>query len=409
MIVRLRRNRPLKLALLLILAAILVRQSLHAIGSADPHSDDFIQYWAAGRLVLIGGNPYLPADEQLLSVPEAVDWLRVERVITYLPPWALSSFVPIGFVSFSTARFIWLLVSLGLILVCGDCLWHLYGGPARYKWLAPCLCATFFPAVSAWRNGQIGPLILAGVVAFLYFQKRQRWGWAAVAALVMAFKPHPIYLVWIALCIWIFRYRLWRLSLMIAAAVAIATAITLAFNPYVIGQYANALARVSPFYWGTPTLGSILRLAFGWEYSWLPFIAPALGIIWLGLYQGRRKGIWQWLEEMPLLLLVSVTTSWYGWPVDQVVLLPAVMQVAVWSTTSPRRAAAIVSLVVYLVINGVLLVMNQLAVNQFHFYWLAPALLVGYVSARRGFRREEEVAALSRAERASEPAGQYGR
>jgi hypothetical protein len=42
----------------------------------------------------------------------------------------------------------------------------------------------------------------------------------------------------------------------------------------------------------------------------------------------------QWLENIPILLLISFVTTFYAWTYDQVLLIPAIIQAAVWMKQS---------------------------------------------------------------------------
>jgi hypothetical protein len=70
---------------------------------------------------------------------------------------------------------------------------------------------------------------------------------------------------------------------------------------------------------------------------WLEFLPGIAAVVWLVLYWLHGRDDWQWNEQMPLLLLLSVATIPYGWFFDEVVLLPAVLQIAAVTFTAPRR------------------------------------------------------------------------
>ena len=105
------------------------------------------------------------------------------------PPWTLALVMLFGMLNYSPARVLWLLLNLGLILVVAGALWKIYGGAASARWLPIVVTAAFFPAFLTLGMGQIGGVILIGLVAYLYFVQRERW-WPAGAALVLvAVKP----------------------------------------------------------------------------------------------------------------------------------------------------------------------------------------------------------------------------
>ena len=85
---------------------------------------------------------------------------------------------------------------------------------------------------------------------------------------------------------------------------------------------------------------------------------------------------------MPLVLAVSVTTSFFAWTYDYVVILPALIEVAAWikRTRLPwYRSWAVLS---YLAINTVHAVMRFWHAEEFSYVWLAPALMLSYIVYR---------------------------
>jgi len=294
--------------------------------AADPRvfADDYVEYWAAGRLNLTAGNPY--AADALLPLERAVG-RTAEVLMMWNPPYTLALAMPLALLPYPASRLTWLLLNLLAVMVAVAWWWQLIGGPLRRGWLAQLVAFTFFPTVTVLRMGQIGPLLLLGIVGFLWHE-RQRRDWLAGAFLALvAIKPHLLYLVWIALLLWLAQTRRWRVLAGAAATLAAATAAALAANPAVIGQYLAATAADSPLVWATPTFGSLLRMLFGFERRWLQFVPLAPGILWLARYWHRHGSGRQWSAHMPLILLVSVTTAAFGWSFDQVVLLPAVLVV----------------------------------------------------------------------------------
>ena len=196
--------------------------------------------------------------------------------------------MPFGLLNYFPARILWLLLNLGLILVAAGALWKIYGGAASARWLPIVVTAAFFPAYLTLGMGQIGGVILIGLVAYLYFVQRERW-WPAGAALVLvAVKPQLAYLFWVALLLWILEGRRWSLLLAGVVAGSIAWGLASLPNPQVTIQYLHAVASEPPLYWKTTTLGALLRYSLGWQKSWLQFLPSALGLAWFAFYWPRR-------------------------------------------------------------------------------------------------------------------------
>ena len=163
---------------MLLTAALLIQQlgRLLADRTIMP-PDDFVEYWAAGRLNAQGENPYdgaklLPLEKEAGRETFPVDSSGHEAaVMMWNPPWTLPVVMPLGLLDARVGQLLWLLLNLGVIVFCADWAWRYYQGPAAYRWLAWALAFTFVPTFIVLRAGQIGPLILLGIVGFLHFER----------------------------------------------------------------------------------------------------------------------------------------------------------------------------------------------------------------------------------------------
>ncbi len=372
-------RRLLTAAGVLLAAAVLggqVRQLL-----ADPSvwpPDDFVEYWAAARLTLTGGNPYDPA--QLLPLQRGAGRATDEAVMMWNPPWSLTAVLPLGLLPAREAQLLWLAVNLVAAGWCGDRLWLRYGGDPARRWVGWAAALGFVPTLFALQSGQIGPMLLLGAVVFLEAERRGWSGLAGAATVLLAMKPHLAYLVWAAiLCRWMCRRDARDTRMVLGGALAglLATALPLVFAPQVVAQYADAMGNRPPEQWLSPTLGSVLRLLFGEGRFGLQFVPVAAGVAWFAWHWRRAGRTWDWAEQLPLLLLVSFVTAPYGaWPFDLVLLLPAVVRLL--AAGAPRVVVAGL-----MVVNVACLAMNVAQTGSFPFLWVAPALLGLYAAGVR--------------------------
>lgn len=349
----------------------------------DPRAlglSDYIAYWSAGRLNGRGADPYSPA--QLLPIQQAEGWAEDWPNIMYYPPWSLSVVMPFGALPYGISRLLWLVMHLALVLICADRLWRYYGGPAEQRWLAWTVSLAFVPTLIVLRMGQIGPLLLLGVVGFLLAERRGK-GWQAGAFLVLAaIKPQLVYLFGLGVLVWAVQGRRWSVLAGGVLAGVLATGLALLWNPEVLGQYRYALAN-PPSQNITPTLGSLLRLMFGADKTWLQFVPTGVGLLWFPFYWRWHRRDWRWEKQAPVLLLASFLTTSYGaWVFDLVVLLVPVMQAAVWVLASGRRAA-VCAAAGFVVLNGVVLALNLGGATYPMFMWVTPALSMSYLTLRR--------------------------
>ena len=329
----------------------------------------------------MGENPYSP--EKLFQLQKQAGSIYVEPVMMWNPPWTLTLVMPFGLMDYPTGRILWLLLHIAILFFCTRLIWHLYGGQEGKSWIPLIIIATFVPLIFALRMGQISPMILLGIIAFLHFQRSQKGWWAGSLVMLAAVKPHLLHLFWLALLLWSLDRRQWHILGAGAMTIIAATIIPVIFNHHVINQYFQTASQQPPSQWASPTIGSLLRTFLGVEKFYLQFVPMLLGFIWFIFYWRVHRKYWSWVEQMPLLLLVSIATTPYGWEFDQVVLLLPVLSIFINQSLSPKRQhlSSIAIIISYIAINSLALMINYLHWSSFFFCWMAPAWLIWYLIA----------------------------
>ena len=328
--------------------------------------DDYVEYWAAGRLQLHGLDPYAP--ELLLPLERAAGRPTDEAVMMWNPPWTLTYVMPLGALPARPGQLAWLFAGLAAILGSVALLRATYATPATAARFS-IASAVFVPVYLVLQAGQIGPLLLLGASGFAYFARRGHFALAGVSAVLLSTKPHLAYLLWVAMLADALARR--RFTMLGAGVgVGLVTAlIPLLANADVYSQYAAALRDHPPAEWVSLTLGTLLRVAFGAEHFGLQFVPVALGLAWFASHWWPRRHAWDWAAELPTLLLASFLTSPYGaWHFDLVLLLVVVL----------RRAgdpAALRLRVPYFAMCVAMLAVSQSGLTSVWFGWVAPAIL----------------------------------
>ena len=368
-----------------IATSILVFQVTHTRGNWPLY--DFIRYWTAGRLIATGGDPYSP--DQVLALQKQVGWTDDDPLLMWNPPWTLVLVVPFGLLPFDVARLVCLLLQFALSILCANWIWRFYGGTARFHWVSWLISFSYYPLIVVLIIGQISLLVLLAMAGFLYFERRQQGLLAGALAALAAVKPHLVYLFWVALIIWALHGRRWAVLGGAAAVGLFSTAIAWLFDPLVLQQYWHALGHHHPpldaF---TPTFGTFLRIGTGLDTTWLQLVPTMIGILWCLFHWLRCRRTWKWSDELPLLLLVSCLTTFYGaWVLDLVVLLVPVLQSAVWVARIQRRAITISCVLAHLMINAIAMLMRVAGFAEHQFIWFTPVLFCGYLALRWRERR----------------------
>ena len=345
---------------------------------------DFIEYWAASRLLAYGGNPYSPVE--LMALQQSAGWNEPAPLIMWNPPWTLLVTLPFGLLDITTGQFLWLLAHVILILLSAKQLWKIYSKTAastsRLSWV---LALTFVPTAFVLIIGQITPLILAGLTLLLYSEQKQNPLAMGAALLILSIKPHLLYLFWIVWILWILEKRPWRVILGAALVGVAAAIIPLFFDAKIYSQYL-ALYGIGdipkPLDWPAPTLRNVLRIFFHVDQTWLHLAPTFLAAAWSIDHWRRHKHYWRWIEQLPLVLLVSVASSFFVWTYDQVVVLPAIIEGAIWIRQSSVPWHRFWAARIYIAINFCHLVLRFWLAEELWYFWLAPALLANYLVFR---------------------------
>lgn len=336
---------------------------------------DFASYWTASRQLLAHQNPY--AQAAVLAMERRLGFREPLPLIMRNPPWAAPFVLPLGLFQYSTAQRAWLVVQLVAVGLSVQLLWKIYGRRERAVWVPWLVTATFVPLAAVLALGQIGPLILLGISLFLLAQARRWDGLAGASALLVALKPHVVFLFWPAMLIWSVRNRRWRLLLVFGASLLVASAVAIFFDPRIFTHY-QELWRDTAIVWSeTPTAGGVLCRVFPGR-NWVAWLPAMVAVIWFLLRWIRKRGNWLWQEESPWLFLVSMATSPYAWFFDQVVLLAALLPLAASLLSSSVRNV-LWPAVVYFAINAAAIALILEQRRTFWYVWTAPAWLLFHV------------------------------
>jgi hypothetical protein len=148
-------------------------------------------------------------------------------------------------------------------------------------------------------------------------------------------------------------------------------------------QYINAMATEPPAHFISPTIGSIIRAWIAPSNIWVQFLPTLLAMGWTVWYWRRHRDGWHWPAHLILPLFVAfLTTGYGGWPLDVVLLLPALVRISLQLRSEPSGRSNVALVAVYAAIQGILLFTHNPGTPQWTFVWLTPALLLLYLAAR---------------------------
>ncbi len=375
-------RRDGKLRWLISLCLIVVSLGIALTGTRPTGVNDFAEYWTASRLLLLHQNPYESqpkmARELGLGSREPLPPIMLMRN----PPWSLPLVLPLGLLSYRAAQLLWSFIGIAAALVSIGLLWRAYSGPKQPYWRGWLSAGLFLPLATAIAIGQIGPLVLLGLTGFLICQEKRQDVWAGAFGLLVALKPHLVFLFWPALLLWVLRERRWRVLWGLGLALTGAMVLALGFDTQVLRHYYELWIETRVVWEEIPTLGGVLSLSIGHGQHWLAYVPTIGAAIWFALRWVRDGREWQWFEQMPLLLLVSVASTPYTWFFDQVVLLPAVLQAMARVSAEPLGKWLGPALA-YIGINVLTLAMILAHRTLFWYAWTASSWLLLYLVTMR--------------------------
>jgi hypothetical protein len=174
--------------------------------------------------------------------------------------------------------------------------------------------------------GQLTPLILAGLVAFLYLLRYKHDFVAGLCLLALGIKPHLMYLVIIAILLWSFQNKRWWVPLGAATAILTSTIAANAIDRNAAMYFHSAFPAAMDISCG---VGGVLRSIFGLQHVWLQFLPTAVGSAWFASYWVRNRRRWTWEANLPPVLLASIATAPYFWAHDFTLAIPAFIALAV--------------------------------------------------------------------------------
>ena len=292
---------------------------------------DSLSYWAAGQLLLHGQNPYSHVD--VLALEQGQGYGFDKPLVLRTPPWSLWIVLQLGLLSSYWAWVLWLAVLLACLITSMRMCWRLYGNGPRPPNIFILIGYLFAPVAGCLLAGQLGLVLLLAFVLFLKTEKKSEF-LAGTALVILFAKPHVSALLWPILAFWIILRKKWLVASGFTTALVIATVIAAAFDPRVFSDYRQMLSESSIQHEFIPALSGVIRLIFFRNVFWIQFVPMVIAFGWSLIYFYCNQQNWEWPVHGPALLVVSILTTPYAWMTDEAILLPAILQGALWVYSS---------------------------------------------------------------------------
>lgn len=316
------------------------------------HTNDFSGFWAVGRAVDLGVDPYDPT--QWSRVADAVGWPAPSgdtSVPNYMP-WTALFLAAVALMPIDVAAWVWMAlgVAFATLGLRGLLREYLPGRPLEHAAFGAALFLGQ-PTYHALVLGQWSPFLLGCVAVVVLSLRRSRPLRAAVASLAFLLKPQLFVFAAAGIAVGALRSPVFRRAALFAlvlgaAAVAIGS---LVFPDWL----APWLAEVP----GARTARSAVLPSVGNELAGTPGRYAAYVVIAIGALAALRArpasdaSLAGWLS-------LSIAGAVYAWSYDQVLLLaPLVIAAGVLARsgdTIAARGVAIGSALTFIVVSPIL-------------------------------------------------------
>jgi hypothetical protein len=346
---------------------------------------DFIRYWAASRLLITGGNPYDGKELSDLQIKTRPDLAIKEGDIVeaWNPPWLLLTLLPIGLMPFNLAVPIWVFLNVLLIVIALAMSWRFSGGDNNHRLFLIVLGSgvLFGNTIILIRLGQISTLILISLlVGFWLIQKDRDW-LAGIIFLVATIKPHLTYLILFVLLIWSLQHHRWKILVSMVITAFFSAFLIWLVLPDWLSIYFQTILRLPFTNIYTSTLGSfsseVLNLPI---LKFVPFF-----LLPLAFPLAKNMDKIGWFTTMNLTLVISIPLSIYGFSFDQVLLLPAIVQMIAWITQGLFSSKLAWGIAFGLILTYVILLwmMSLKDLPYYWFFWISFLIMWLYLVSWR--------------------------
>jgi Glycosyltransferase family 87 len=321
---------------------------------ANVSQRDSVQYWYAGEHLIHRVNAY-----------------EVQRIRT--PPWSLFLFLPLGLARDAFwGWLLWIAGSVASMIVSMRLCWKMFGKDDKLRPIFLMVGYLFAPVLACLEAGQIGFVLLIGIILFLFYETERPF--VAGAALILPFaKPHLLVFFWVAFLFWVVARKKFAVAGGFISALAAATVVSLICDPSAFQHYRELVSASGVGGEFIPTLSGVLRLMFFRQYFQMQFVPQLLGLLWCVWFCLKNMSQWSWRDHGLTVMVVSILTTPYGWLTDEVVLLPAILFAATCIFGGRRKIPVTtkILLVVFALLNWMmlLLVASQIPLQSGIYFW----------------------------------------
>lgn len=353
-----------------------------AVGSRDS-----IEYWAAGKLLVHGQNPYSESD--VLALERSAGFAAPNPLMVRMPPWCLWMVLPLGYLNAFWAWVVWLAILFASLIFGIRSSWRMYGKGDRPSAAFLLTGYLFAPVAACVVSGQIGLLLLLGLAVFLLHEREHPF-LAGAVLLIPVVKPHIFVLMWPVLAVWILTRRKWPILAGFLSALVLAVVLAFVLDVHIFAHYREMMQQEAIQNEFKPSFSGVIRALFFRNHFWMQFVPVAIGLLWSAQYYWKNRLQWNWQQHGPALLVASALTTPYSWMSDEVILIPAMLQAVLWLQQAKLRVSSQLIIILFVCLDLLLLliVKAQVAPGTGIYFWSSLVWFSWYWYAHSLRRRE---------------------
>lgn len=152
---------------------------------------------------------------------------------------------------------------------------------------------------------QLGIFLLLAAVLFPRFHRTMPY-LAGASLLPCALKPHLFLPLAVAMLLWSFHRKNYRVLAGFFIALLAGCGLTLCLDTLVWAQCLHMMNKVRLMDYYAPTMSLTLRALIDPSAKWMGFVPEGAACLWAAWYFWTRRDRWEWMKHGLLVLLVSV-------------------------------------------------------------------------------------------------------
>ncbi len=311
------------------------------VSSIEYHNKDFFTYWLAGRLAVMGQDPYrsdvwIAGHHQFGST-----WIPNATFVYPLPVSLL--FAPFGLLPLFQAFILWVTLTEFMIAASVRVLLRAARNVQAPRYILPIVAGIvlFRPTALTLINGQMTGFLLLVLACVVLLWERARWWQGAALLPLLGLKPNLGVPIILLLLFYLLLQK--RMAALLGAAVSAVTLLLLGLiqNPtWIIEFWRAGNTKLSQTFGFSPTIWGVSTLLCNYNLNCAIGYGAGIGLITLlgyAVFLTRKSRLPAPTMVVGLALSVALLLTPYTWPYDQLLLVIPIVAVTLGLAEAGHR------------------------------------------------------------------------